>query len=437
MSVNPDMCGVIALSVLSSAIGSAVTHLESKKGYEAHLNLWIAIIAETGDKKTPVLNRFMKPIYEIQKQLVAKFKQQQANQQNQAQQQQSSTKPPERAPSLFTTDPTIEALIELLCSNLKGIMLFQDELSSFLLSFNKYRAGKGGDREQYLNLWSGTPVKVDRVTKQLYVPDPFLSLLGGLQPRKAMVVFGEKSFDDGLISRFLFFNNEHKANLLTDHKWDIENEQLWNRLITYLYSFEADDYVLSLTKEAWEVFMQSTNSLKKLSQYVPYRFRIFIPKAENYILRITGILHMIENILSGVEVIDKNVSADTVRRAVKIVYYFLGQARQVVELYGPRIRKLDRNYVAVMDAILDTINKLNVNTIQVSDIMVQFNRIIPAEAAITSNQKFGALIKKVLTDLSVAYDKKRQKNTNGKLAQHIVIPNDSKKKLLQIQQEQK
>ena len=437
MSVNPDMCGVIALSVLSSAIGSAVTHLESKKGYEAHLNLWIAIIAETGDKKTPVLNRFMKPIYEIQKQLVAKFKQQQANQQNQAQQQQSSTKPPERAPSLFTTDPTIEALIELLCSNLKGIMLFQDELSSFLLSFNKYRAGKGGDREQYLNLWSGTPVKVDRVTKQLYVPDPFLSLLGGLQPRKAMVVFGEKSFDDGLISRFLFFNNEHKANLLTDHKWDIENEQLWNRLITYLYSFEADDYVLSLTKEAWEVFMQSTNSLKKLSQYVPYRFRVFIPKAENYILRIAGVLHMVEMVLSGVEEINTNVSEDAVKRAVKVVYYFLGQARQIVELYGPRIKKLDMNYVVVIEAVLETIAKLNVNSVPVSDIMVQFNRIVPAEAAITSNQKFGALIKKVLTDLSVAYDKKRQKNTNGKLAQHIVIPNDSKKKLLQIQQEQK
>ena len=177
-----------------------------------HLNLWIAIIAETGDKKTPVLNRLMKPIYTIQKELVAQFKnqqqpQQQANKQGQPQQQ-SSSKPPERAPSLFTTDPTMEALIELLCSNMKGIMLFQDELSSFLLSFNKYRSGSGGDREQYLNLWSGTQVKVDRVTKQLYVSDPFLSLLGGIQPRKAIMVFGEKSFDDGLISRFLFFNNK-------------------------------------------------------------------------------------------------------------------------------------------------------------------------------------------------------------------------------------
>ena len=438
MSVNSAMVGVIGLSVLSSSIGSAVTHLESKKGYGAPLNLWISIIAETGDKKTPILNRLMKPIYKIQKQLIAQFNQQQAQQQQaNTQQTKQNSKQPKFAPSLFTTDPTIEALIDLLCKNLKGIMLFQDELSSFLLSFNKYRGGKGGDREQYLNLWSGTPIKVDRVDKQLYASDPFFSLLGGLQPRKAIMVFGEKSFDDGLISRFLFFNNKHKANLLTDHQWSSENEKLWNELVIYLYRFRVDTYVLILTKEAWEVFRDAANSLKKLSQYVPYRFRVFIPKAENYILRIAGVLHVVEGVLSGAEEINKNVSSDTVRRAIRIVYYFLGQARQVVELYGPRIKKLDRNYVAVIGAILNTISKLNANSVPVSDIMEEFNTLVPAEAAITSNQKFGALVKKVLSDLRIAYDKKRQNNTNGKLVQHIVIPNDSKKKLLQIQQVQK
>ena len=439
MSVNSAMVGVIGLSVLSSSIGSTVRHLEIEEGaMEPPLNLWIAIIAETGDKKTPVLNRLMKPIYKIQKQLIAQFKQQQAQQQSQSQpQQQSTSKQPKFAPSLFTTDPTIEALIDLLCKNLKGIMLFQDELSSFLLSFNKYRGGKGGDREQYLNLWSGTPIKVDRVDKQLYASDPFFSLLGGLQPRKAIMVFGEKSFDDGLISRFLFFNNKHKANLLTDHQWSSENEKLWNELVIYLYRFRVDTYVLLLTKEAWEVFRDAANSLKALSQYVPYRFRVFIPKAENYILRIAGVLHVVEGVLSGAEVIDKDVSADTVRKAIKIVYFFLGQARQVVELYGPRIKKLDRNYVVVIDAVLETISKLNANSVPVADIMVVFNNIVPAEAAIISTQKFGALVKKVLTDLRIAYDKKRQNNTKGKLVQHIVIPNDSNKKLLQIQQEQK
>ena len=438
MSVNSAMVGVIGLSVLSSSIGSAVRHLESKKGYEVHLNLWIAIIAETGDKKTPVLNRLMKPIYKIQKKLIEQFKQQQAQQQqSNTQQTKPTSKQAESAPSLFTTDPTMEALCKLLCNNLKGIMLFQDELSSFLLNFDKYRGGKGGDREQYLNLWSGTPIKIDRVDKQLYAPDPFFSLLGGLQPRKAMMLFGERSFDDGLISRFLFFNNKHKANLLTDHQWSSENEKLWNNLVMYLYGFGADDYGLSLTKEAWEEFKEAANSLQRLSQYVPYRFRVFIPKAENYILRITGILHVVENVLSGVEDIKRNVSADTVRKAIKIVYFFLGQARQVVELYGPRIKKLDRNYVVVIDAVINTISKQNLNSVPVADIMEEFNNLVPTEAAIGSNQKFGALIKKILTDLRIAYDKKRKNNTNGKLAQHIVIPNDSKKKLLQIQQEQK
>ena len=434
MSINPELCGVIALGVLSSAIGATVRHVQSKKGYDAPLNLWIAIIAETGDKKTPVLNRLMKPIYKIQKQIAAKFEQQQAQNQNQSKQQQS-TKQPERPPSLFTTDPTIEALIKLLAENPKGILLFQDELSSFLLNFERYKKG-GGDREQYLNLWSGTQVKVDRVSKQLYVPDPFLSLLGGIQPRKAVKVFGERSFDDGLISRFLFFNNEHKADLLTDHKWSIANERLWNELVRYFYSLGVGQCELLLTKAGWDVFMQSANSLKRLSQYVPFRFRVFIPKAENYILRIAGVLHLVENVLSGAVLINPNVSADTVMRAVKLVYFFLGQARQVVELYGPRIKKLDRDYVAVIDAILGALATSKTNSVPMSEIITRFNNLVPAEAAIKSSQKFGSLVRRVLTDLSVDYDKKRQTNTSGKLAQHILISDSSKKKLFQLQKEQ-
>ncbi|MDA3791821.1 MAG: DUF3987 domain-containing protein [Desulfobacula sp.] len=187
MAVQPEMCGVIALGILSTAIGSMVKSVEAKKGYKSSVNLWTVIIAGTGEKKTPVFNRLMKPVHQFQKQLIDEYKkdyQVWENNQKVAQAaaqkgtQKSQKNNPEPKPSsLYTTDPTIEALIELLNDNKHGILLFQDEISGFLLSFDKYRGGKGGDREQYLSLWSSTAIKIDRVSKKLYVPDPFLSLL--------------------------------------------------------------------------------------------------------------------------------------------------------------------------------------------------------------------------------------------------------------------
>ncbi|MDQ1239039.1 MAG: hypothetical protein QG577_1224, partial [Thermodesulfobacteriota bacterium] len=170
LSVSQDMTGVIALVVISSAIGSAVSYVESKKGYTAPINLWLAIIGETGHKKTPTLDILLRPVYEYQKKQNDEAKKQSDQNQgisgsqenenkaqfilnqlfnsaNQAQNTKTKTPQPQsqtKPESTYTTDPTIEALLQLLCENAKGILLYQDELSSFLLNFNKYRGGRGG-----------------------------------------------------------------------------------------------------------------------------------------------------------------------------------------------------------------------------------------------------------------------------------------------------
>ncbi len=85
----------------------------------------------------------------------------------------------------------------------------------------------------------------------MYVPDPFLSLLGGLQPGKAVRLFGEDSFDDGLITRFLFYNNNDIFKKLTNHQWRDDYEKKWNEMILYLYSMDTGSKLkLKLTDDA-------------------------------------------------------------------------------------------------------------------------------------------------------------------------------------------
>jgi len=445
MAVQPEMCGVIALGILSTAVGSLVKSVEAKKGYKSSVNLWTVIIAGTGEKKTPVFNRLMKPVHQYQKQLIDKHKkdyQVWENNQKVAQaaaqkgtQQSQKNNPEPKSPSLYTTDPTIEALIELLNDNKHGILLFQDEISGFLLSFDKYRGGKGGDREQYLSLWSSTAIKIDRVSKKLYVPDPFLSLLGGLQPGKAVRLFGEDSFDDGLITRFLFYNNDDIYKKLTNHQWSDDYEKKWNEMVLYLYTMDTGSKLkLELNDDAWQVFMGYYNSLTAISHYVPVRFQVFIPKAKDYVLRISGLLHVLESVINGQETILPSVSVDTVNRAVKLVYYFLSQARQIVESYGPKRQKISMDNKHVLTSILavyDSKKRLKLATEEIHGV---YNNSVPKGAQIGTIISFGTLVKKTLKEFKIKYKKDRL-YLDGKNRQGFIFEKESLesiKKLLEL-----
>ena len=62
---------------------------------------------------------------------------------------------PPMLPQLYTTDATLEALIQLLHHHPRGLLLVRDELTAWVLGMNMFRAGKGNDRQHWLSLWNG------------------------------------------------------------------------------------------------------------------------------------------------------------------------------------------------------------------------------------------------------------------------------------------
>jgi hypothetical protein len=109
-----------------------------------------------------------------------------------------------------TSDPSVEALGELLRDNSNGIGLIRDELPGWLRSFDK--VGRECDRAFYLEAWNGhgPSFTYDRIGRgTILIPSPCVSILGGMQPGplRALVrrvARGEEA-DDGLISRFQLF----------------------------------------------------------------------------------------------------------------------------------------------------------------------------------------------------------------------------------------
>lgn len=105
-----------------------------------------------------------------------------------------------------TQDATIEKLGELLIDNPQGLLLYRDELSGWLNSFEK--TGRESDRQLFLESWSGKEdFDVDRICRgSLHIPALCLSIFGSIQPGpltqyvRSAVQGGVG--DDGFIQRF-------------------------------------------------------------------------------------------------------------------------------------------------------------------------------------------------------------------------------------------
>jgi hypothetical protein len=116
----------------------------------------------------------------------------------------ASSKPIERR--YRVNDATVEKLLEILRDNPMGLLLFRDELGGWLCNLD--RSGREGDREFYLESWTGDGAyTTDRIQRgTINVDGLCLSIFGGIQPAKLNSYIEEAlnggPGDDGLIQRF-------------------------------------------------------------------------------------------------------------------------------------------------------------------------------------------------------------------------------------------
>jgi hypothetical protein len=110
-------------------------------------------------------------------------------------------KPPR--PRIVVNDSTPEELGSLLASTPRGLMFQRDELSGWLLNFDRYSGG--GERQFWLEAFGGRSYVIDRVKHSgnpVVIPHLAVSVIGGVQPDRLNSIFlgGD---DDGLAARFL------------------------------------------------------------------------------------------------------------------------------------------------------------------------------------------------------------------------------------------
>lgn len=204
MGVDPGGLAMAALATCAAAIPDNIK-LQVKRhdpDWRESARLWVALIGNPSTRKTPIVSTAVRPLREIDGDLVRTFVRDQAAWSKQPKELRRDGPKQHRA---LMEDTTVESAQELLRDNPQGLLLLRDELSGWFGSMERYGGSKGSaaDRSFWLEAFNGGAHTTNRIGRGVvHIPNLSISLLGGIQPEPIRSIANDMH-DDGLLQRIL------------------------------------------------------------------------------------------------------------------------------------------------------------------------------------------------------------------------------------------
>ncbi|MGU3493673.1 DUF3987 domain-containing protein [Xanthobacteraceae bacterium A53D] len=204
MGVDAGGLAMAALVTCAAAIPDDIK-LQVKRhdpDWRESARLWVALIGNPSTKKTPTISTAVRPLREIDGELVRTYMRDVAAAADLPKDQRIEKPKQRRA---LIEDTTVESAQEVLRDNPQGLLLLRDELSGWFGSMERYGGSKGSaaDRAFWLEAFNGGAHTTNRVGRGLvHVPNLSVSLLGGIQPEPIRAIANDMQ-DDGLLQRIL------------------------------------------------------------------------------------------------------------------------------------------------------------------------------------------------------------------------------------------
>lgn len=262
-------------------------------------------------------------------------------------------KPPLK-PVLTAPDPTIEGLHKLMAIGEPSFGLFNDEGGSFLGGYSMGDESRLRTAAHLSHLWDGAPVKRVR-------GGDGVSLLRGrrltvhlmIQPGVADQLLGDEMLSQqGLLSRVLVSSPPSKVGTRLQRPLKPGTPAALKRYQTIMLKLlrlpqprggsqgqELNPRPLPLSGEAlarWSEFADECERAMAFGgEFKPIQG--FANKLAEHVLRIAGVLQMIDNHRS------KFISADAIERAIKLGRYYAGEALRLADesIVSEQVRKAE------------------------------------------------------------------------------------------------
>lgn len=350
VQVHPDMPAALALSALAACV-QGKTRISITPEWNEELNLYIAVIAEPGERKSAVFSALTKPINDYVNNYnnkhakdISAYRNRLArpeshknslistnatdNEINEIQAEILHLKEnPITEMRLIANDCTAEAIASVMAVNNDKIAILSDE-GVFDIMAGLYSNGKA-NINIYLKSYDGFPILIDRKSSgSIKLHRPLITFGICCQPTVMTDFLEDKRFTGkGLAQRFLYCQPPSLCGkrTLSAFPADIKIKENYSAVIQKLLSLPNSNNTLSLSPDAFELFSKYYDEIEtKIAQQGKYSLsRTFLSKLPGKTARICGIFHMCEHSCS--ELIDINEMS----KAIETARYFDSQNEQI------------------------------------------------------------------------------------------------------------
>lgn len=283
------MIAAPSLVVCAACIGnSAVLHV--KRGWKVPSVLWLGVVAESGQLKTPALDLARKPLTEREVTAIEQARLAPEGAENHAR--------------LVVSDVTTEAVAAKLQSSPMGLLLAADELAAWFKSFDAYRNSPGPDAQRWLSAYDASEWIVDRKTDDLPIAirHASVSVVGGIQPGILSRVLGDEHFDSGLAARLLVCMPPRQRRRWSDSEIAPDVGERYAQLIGRLVDDRTERKtaegaarpLIRLSSEAKDVFAGWFDIHAERQNETHGREAALLAKIEGVAPRLALVLHLIE-----------------------------------------------------------------------------------------------------------------------------------------------
>ncbi len=312
VNFNPEYFSAGILSACATAIGNSVKLHNGS--FASKPILWLCIIGRPGLGKTHPLKFAKKPIEIKDGQSYVEY-QEKIQEYELAEKERISNKP--RYSKFILNDFTPEKLAETLQHNGKGVLIFQDELMRWINSFDQYK--KGGDQQLYLDLFNGSNLSVDRVSKEpILIPEANVNILGGMQPKIINHLAKNSRSDDGFLDRLLFvFPRRVEPNLFTGKDILQLHKENYTRLVNNL--IEVPNFEIVANESNIKIFQDwQHHTVQKY--FKDEEEQAIQAKMETYVWRFALIIEMIDQ--AAKEHFAATLKDESLNKAIRLAEYF-------------------------------------------------------------------------------------------------------------------
>jgi len=339
-SVSPAFWGVPMLPMLAGCIGGACS-VRIKEGWVEPSIIWASLIAPSGMGKSPGMRELLKPVRRNDRALCkanteAELRHRQACSEARRTKEPAPEPPPLRA--ILIDDATMEATACRLADNPRGLILANDELIGWIRAFDKYRSG-GDDREKWLRIYDGDPLKIDRKGKgdghrQVLINEAIVSVVGTIQPKTAAKYLTGHVQASGLTPRLLVAAPPVQPQKWTDEAIPQQHLGGWEQIVQALLDMPHDPEsprILELTPDAKVLFIAYYNSCGE-EQWLANSNgdedgAAALSKSRAIAARLAMVLALARAAEDGRCAHITHVEADDMRAAIQLAKWFITQAR--------------------------------------------------------------------------------------------------------------